>query len=197
VQPEVIHLDDYIVSGFELDEDAAEIRLRRKPDMRDSLVFNIRRQVDLLLAEVHRPGEEESPDAPPTAVEPGDSEQLERLWQLLRRSVSDVLLHKDKLIAVHLDGEDVFDTDKVLPLVQRIVKHLAPTVAEIGKRSPNPAELSLKQESDKGRREEIYLRKQDLFDKLAPLSPKARAVFAPLALERVEQISDVDIVLEE
>src|SRR5262249_18209130 len=43
VQPEVVKLDDYIVGGFELASDAAQIRLRKRPELRDALVFRIRR----------------------------------------------------------------------------------------------------------------------------------------------------------
>jgi hypothetical protein len=59
----------------------------------------------------------------------------------------------------------------------------APTVREIAKRSPNEFELSLKQENDSGRREEIYLRKEQLVSNLQPLSSVGREVFAPLGLD--------------
>jgi hypothetical protein len=76
----------------------------------------------------------------------------------------------------------------------------APIVAEIARRSPNALELSLKCETDGGRREELYLRKKDLVAKLEPLTPPARALFAPLALTREEsgvEIAEEDISIEE
>ena len=75
---------------------------------------------------------------------------------------------------------------------------LAPTVVEISKRSPNPQELSLKHEDDSGRREEIYLRKQDLLSKLEPLDRESRAVFGPFALGgRDEPLPAFDVSLED
>ena len=82
-----------------------------------------------------------------------------------------------------LDGTPVFEGGLVIPFVVRLVTMFAPTVREIAKRSPNEFELSLKQENDGGRREEIYLRKEQLVSKLQPLSSIGREVFAPLGLD--------------
>lgn len=53
----------------------------------------------------------------------------------------------------------------------------------IAKRSPNEFELTLKVESEGGRREELYLRKDVLIGALQPLPAKGRDVFAPLGLD--------------
>ena len=82
-----------------------------------------------------------------------------------------------------LDGNPVFEGGLVIPFVVRLVTMFAPTVREIAKRSPNEFELSLKQETDGGRREEVYLRKDQLVSKLQPLSSVGREVFAPLGLD--------------
>jgi hypothetical protein len=191
VQPEVVELDDFIISGFELSIDAAQIRLRKRPDLRDALVFRIRRIDGELHAEVQRLEEEAAGEGPPSAPDAPDRVQLERLWQLLRAAVNDLLFSKERLLSVELDGVDVFENDQVLPFVHRLIKMFAPIVQEISRRSPSSLELSLKTEDDHGRREEIYLRKQELLSKLQPLSANARAVFAPLALTRDD--SDVEI----
>jgi len=177
VQPEVVHLDDYTIGGFDIADDTCEIRLRKKADQVDTLIFKLQRLDTELLAEVFRAGEEGAShlDAP-------DRAQLERLWQLLRAGSVDALGRKERLLSISIDGQDVFENGLVMPFIQRLVAQLAPTVAEIGKRSPNAEELSLKHEDDSGRREEIYVRKQDLVAKLQPLSRDARAVFAPLGL---------------
>ncbi|WP_205633644.1 hypothetical protein [Labilithrix luteola] len=70
-----------------------------------------------------------------------------------------------------------------MKFVVRLVTMFAPTVREIAKRSPNEFELSLKMENDGGRREELYLRKDQLTSKLQPLSSAGRQVFAPLGLD--------------
>ena len=186
VEPEVLHLDDYFVGGFEISDDAAEIRLRKKADQPDSLIFNVRKVDGELVAEIHRPDDPEVEGQLPSRVDAGDLVQLERLWQLLRTASSSALDRKEHVISIHLDGEDVFEGGLVVPLVERIVRILAPTLAEIDRRSPNANELSLKTESDAGHREEIYLNKEDLVRKLTALPPAERERFAPLGLKRLQ-----------
>src|SRR5262249_40634866 len=146
-QPELLSLDDYVISGFELADDSAQIRLRKKPEQPDSYVFDVRRIDMHLVAEVSHPDE---PDGGSTRspVDAGDKMHLERLWQMLRKQAKPVLEHKARVISVHLDGQEVFTGEKVGLLTARIVKIIAPTVQEIARRSPNPEELSLKIEHD-------------------------------------------------
>lgn len=180
-QPELVHVDEYIVSAFDLTESTAEIHLRRRPNERDALVFTMRRDDGGLQAEVALPSEE-GPEALPHPVDPGDKVHLSRLWQNLRSAVEDVLDRRERLLSLRLEGEDVFEHDLSIMLVDRLVRFLAPMVGEIARRSPNPKELSLKVENDQGRREEIYVKKDDLVATLAGLGERERSVFAPLGL---------------
>ncbi len=196
MQPEVVGLDDFYIGGFDLGSESAQIRLRKRPDLKDALIFKIRRADPDIQVEVQRPEEEAAGDVAPPPLDGPDRAQLERLWQLLRAGVNDVLLHKERLLSVELDGVDIFEGDQVIPFVQRIIKMFAPIVAEISRRSPNSMELSLKTEADNGRREEMYLRKQDLASKLEPLTGPARALFSPLALTREESLIEISVVEE-
>jgi hypothetical protein len=193
VQPEMVQIDDFVISGFELASDAAQIRLRRRVDMKDSLLFRLRRSDTELLAELHRSDDDPNIEPGPSTIDAQDRAQLERLWQLLRASVNDVLLYKERLLSAELEGADIFDGDMMLPFLKRLIKMFAPIVNEISRRSPNSLELSLKHENENGRREEIYLRKQDLLKKLESLSPAARAIFSPFALTREESEATIDI----
>ena len=53
----------------------------------------------------------------------------------------------------------------------------------MARRSPNARELSLKREGSDGRREEFYLKRDQLIEALQPLPREGRAVFAPLGLD--------------
>jgi len=181
VKPELVHIDDYVVSGFDLTDSTAEIRLRRKIAERDALVFSMRREETELWAEVSHPYEE-GPEALPAPVDAGDKVHLTRLWQNLRMTLEPLLAMPDRLMWLKLEGEDVFEHELAIMFIERIVRFLAPTVNEIARRSPNPMEFSLKTESDAGRREEIYVRKEDLLARLGPLSERERGIFAPLGL---------------
>jgi hypothetical protein len=184
VQHEMAILDDYVISAFELDEDSAEITLRRRVSDPDSLQFRIRREGEELAAEVHYPGDPEA-EGVATTLDATAIGLLERLWKQLRASCDEVLMSRERLLQLSVDGEDVVEKDRVVPLVRAMVKLVAPTVVAIAKHSPNPDELSLKAENgDKtgGRREELYLRKAALWEKIEPLGSEERSLFEPLPI---------------
>ncbi|WP_394826154.1 hypothetical protein [Pendulispora albinea] len=178
-QPELVQVDDYVVSGFDLAESSAEIHLRRKVHERDVLIFNLRRENGELWAEVSHPSEE-GPEALAAPVDAGDKIHLSRLWQSLRAAVDPMLEQPERLLGLKLEGEDVFENDLSIHFIERVVRFLGPMVAEIARRSPNPRELSLKMENDAGRREEVYVKKEDLIAHLAGMGERELSVFAPL-----------------
>lgn len=202
VAPETIVLDEYLVSGFDLRDDRADLRLRKRPEHADSLVFSLKRVEDRLTAEVHYPDDAEAESGLPAMLDQTSAVELERLWQLLRTACAPVLSRKKKLVRLTLAGDDVFENDMGTQVVALVVGVIAPIVAEVARRSPNQHELSLKVENDTGRREEIYLRKAQLISALASVTPKARGVFDPLGLiasgprESVESLTDEAIIVD-
>ncbi|HEY3817183.1 MAG TPA: hypothetical protein VGL81_08435 [Polyangiaceae bacterium] len=202
VTSETITLDEYVVGGFELRDDKAELRLRRKPESPDSLVFDLRHVDDKLSAEVHHPDDVEAESGLPAVLDAGSAKELERLWQHLRSACGPLLSRKKRLVSLTLGGVDVTEQDLGTKVVSLVVAAIAPTVGEIARRSPNAHELSLKVENDSGRREEIYLRKAQLVSSLSSVTPKERGVFDPLGLiasgprESVESLTDEAILAE-
>ncbi len=202
VAPETITLDEYVFGGFELTDERAEIRLRRRVQEPDSLIFTLRRIEDRLKAEVHHPDDAEAESGLPSVLDQTSATEVERLWQLLRKACNPVLARKKRLVRLVLGGNDVFEHDLGTQLVSHIVSVIAPIVSEVAKRSPNAHELSLKVENDTGRREEIYLRKAQLVSVLATVAPKERGVFDPLGLiasgprDSAESLSDEAILAE-
>jgi hypothetical protein len=202
VAPETIALDEYVVSGFDLGDDRAELRLRKRPEHTDSLVFTLKRTEDRLSAEVHHPDDVEAESGLPAVLDQSSAVEVERLWQLLRAASAPVLARKKRMVRLTLAGDDVFESDLGTPVVSLVVGVIAPVVAEVARRSPNQHELSLKVENDTGRREEIYLRKAQLVSALASVTPKARRVFDPLGLiasdprESIESLTDEAILAE-
>lgn len=196
VAPETITLDDYVLGGFELHDDHAELRLRKKPELADSLVFSLRRTDDHVLAEVHYPEDAEAESGLPAALDVSSAAEMERLWQVVRNSCGPVLSRKKTLITLSLEGADVFEGALATKVVEHVVRAIAPTVQDIARRSPNAQELSLKLESDSGRREEIYLKKSQLVTALATVPAEARAVFDPLGIlpteprDTIESLND-------
>ena len=182
VAPETITLDDYVIGGFELRDDRCELRLRRRAEAPDALVFTVTPHRGQAAAEVHHPEDVEAESGLPAVLDGSSAVEVERLWQLLRNACAPVLARKQRMVSLTLDGDDVAEHDLGTKVVALVVGAIAPTVSEVARRSPNAHELSLKVENDSGRREEIYLRKAQLVSSLSSVTPKERGVFDPLGL---------------
>jgi hypothetical protein len=182
VKAEKLKIDDLILGELVLGDDRAEIHLKRKPTERVHLVLRRSERDGRVVVEAEHPGDPNAAQISPE-LEAEDVAVVEKLILALQVEVKDLYGHKEELRFARLDGVDVVSGDKSLDLVTRLVEHFAPTVVEIARRSPSPQELSLKLEGDDGRREEVYLRKEELIKKLQPLSAAGRAVFAPLGLD--------------
>lgn len=174
VTPKQVSVGDWTIASVEAGENVFELSLRKN---KEALSFRLRR------TEAGLTGQFEGAQGAEGNLGAADLGQLDRLWTAIRTASRDVLEQRDALVSVTLDGAPVFETGLVLPLVVRLVNMFAPTVREISKRSPNEFELTLKIENDGGRREELYLRKEQLVGQLQPLSAQGRHVFAPLGLD--------------
>jgi hypothetical protein len=196
---EPMRLDDWVVGSADISDAVASIALRRKPDQKDAVVFRLKREQGRLSAMIDRPGDPNASLVPPIA-EPSDLPHLDRMWTALAGKFDDIIEERAAITAVSLDGEDVLKRGLGQKLVERLVSVLAPTALEVARRSPNASELSLKREAEGGRREELYLKREQLVVTLEPLPRDGRAVFAPLGLDewvpaetaRPPQVSLVD-----
>jgi hypothetical protein len=90
-------------------------------------------------------------------------------------------------------------------LCKRLVDVLAPMVVEIAHRSGASTELVLRRDAGTWRRDEVYITKAELVERMRTLPPSLRAVFDPLELgapagyraaevSESELIDDADIV---
>jgi len=194
--PEVLVIDDYVLTAIDLAEGSCDIRLKRKADApKDALTIEMREADGRLAARITRT----ESDEPTYTAEPVDHPKLQALWRAVAERVTPVLARKQRLCWVRLDGNDVFSNDLVLELIDRFVDQFAPVVASIAQHSPSPDELSLKMERGDGRREEIYVRKVDLAKHFAALPPDSLERFTILAIfpeGQAVELSDDDIVTE-
>jgi hypothetical protein len=182
VTAEPLAIDDYVISQVELAPGRATVCLRKKVTEPDVLVLTLVDAGPSKLATVEHPGNVDAEALSPE-LDAQDTERLARLVAAVGDSLRGLHGQKERLVELRLDDKDAMGGALVIEIVERFVTLFAPTVAEIARRSPNDAELSLKREHDGGRREEVYLRKADLVDKLQPLWAHGRQVFAPLGLD--------------
>ncbi|MDB4943698.1 MAG: hypothetical protein JWP97_3232 [Labilithrix sp.] len=182
VTPKLVSVDDWVITQFDLSDQTFGLTIRRKLTERETLHFELRRTEQGITGTVEHPNATNA-EALDGQLASSDAASLDRLWVAIASASLDVLDSKEQLLTVSLDGTPVFEGGLVIPFVVRLVAMFAPTVQEIAKRSPNEFELSLKQEHDGGRREEVYLKKEQLVSRLQPLSSVGREVFAPLGLD--------------
>jgi hypothetical protein len=80
------------------------------------------------------------------------------------------------------DGKPMREMDEPQQMAQRLINVLAPVVQEIARRSGAPGELVLRRDLGEGRREEIYITKAELNEKVLTLPTTLRPVFDPFEL---------------
>ncbi len=182
VSAELVSLADYVVGRADVHDRGAEIALRKKAEVKDAYVFKLQKSSKGMTGEVERPDDPNAKSLSPT-LELDDVLKLDTLAQRLREAFEPLFMERESVVCVDLDSKDVFKHQLGLPIVSRLVKTFAPLVEEITSRSPSDQELSLKLEDDNGKREELYLRRDDLLKKLQPLNAEGRGVFAPLGLD--------------
>ncbi len=182
LNPDIVTLDDLVLGAVELGPDSMEVRVRRKADApRDAYVLTTDLdETGVQVAKVTRIDERGGDSDAPFASPAEDAVKLEELASALRRACEPLLARKRRLIYAQLDGHDVFERGLVPALFARIAQRLEPIASEVSRHSPNPNELSLKLERDGGRREEVYLRKDELVQLVTPLPPVAQDLFARL-----------------
>lgn len=184
LHPDVVTLDEMVISGLELGPDSMQLQLRRKIDApHDSFVVTVDpdERTEAPLVKITRLGERGEQGDEPFMPQGEDAARVEELGSILRAECATLLGRKTRLLSAQLDGEDVFERNLVTVLLQRISDRLAPTAVEVSRHSPNNSELSLKVERDDGRREELYLRKADLLLMVAALPPESLRMYQQLA----------------
>jgi len=178
---EVVRVDEYILAAAVLDRNRAEVHLRRRADgPSDTLVLFLQRSDAGFSAVIDRPGEGNEPSR--FQAVPEDLPKLEAIWQRLQEACGAALDRKQTVDSVVLDGLDVFEDERVVGFINTFIAQYAPVVGEIARRSPAPRELSLKLEHDDGRREEIYLNKDQLASHLNGLDAEVLEQFARLEI---------------
>ena len=177
---EVARLDELYIGSLVLYEDGIELGLRRRPDQPDTLLLRLRRSASdgKVQGTVIRPDREDHA----FPISDDDRIDLNRLWSDLTDAVKPLLLHRERVIEATLEGGDLFSVDVAAHFVELYVALFAPTVWEVAQRSPSKKELSLKIEHPDGRREELYLKRQELADLVGQFDERRSKVFGPLEL---------------
>ncbi len=106
------------------------------------------------------------------------------------------------MLNITIDGKDVAQDRLFIDVVRRLIAYLTPIIREIDAHSGNPDELSLKIEHEEGRREEFFLRKKNIIQRIAQLPGLLQALFEPMGLGKPpirdvsEPVDEIDKTVE-
>ncbi len=182
-----VKLDRLFLSAVQLDAVTAEFRLRKGAGSGAGyrVLVDLHGDHQVVLQPL---GEDGLPDAePPLALDGEDSAQMFRLCSRVVDSIQDLSGLRRGMESVDLDGQPLNELEWPATVAERIILQLAPVITEISRRSGAPGELVLRRDVGGGRREEMYVTKAELFEKLLVLPPMRRAAFDVLGLSEPVQ----------
>lgn len=163
------------------------VQLRRAPNSGPGL------QVRLQLGEhplvtVGPIGEDgSSPTAEPTQLDDEGCARILAFWQALLESSSDIVSYRGEMRSATFGGQPL---EKVEPSIvaRAIIAYIAPLTVEISRRSGAIGELVLRRDVGDGRREESYLKHEELLKRIHTVpSQELRCFFDLLRLNGSSQ----------
>ena len=128
------------------------------------------------------PADGEDTSSVPCTLSPEDSGKAWALWRRILASSADLGAARKGMTSAYLEGTPLMDHLQPEAVVRAMVETLAPIVREIARRSCSAGELVLRRDVRAWRREEIYVTKAELDDRVQALPFSSRRVFEPLGL---------------
>lgn len=177
-----LKLDRLFLSMVKLDATTAEFRLRKSPNSGSG--YRVLMTLDEERGVVIQPLSDDGvPDADaPLHLDGEDSTQMLAFCARVVSSTSDLATLRRSMVSVDYEGEPLNDSKWPEAVAERLIQQLAPVVNEIALRSGAPGELVLRRDVGGGRREEVYVTKAELYEKVLVLPPTRRATFEQLGL---------------
>lgn len=177
-----VKLDKLFLSAVKLDTAAAEFHLRKGATSGTGyrVRVNLNEEHQVVLQPLAEDGSADA-DAPLT-LDGEDSAQMFRLCSRVVESMQGLSSLRRSMLSAELDGQPFDEMSWPESVAQRLIEQLAPVVTEIARRSGAPGELVLRRDVGGGRREEMYVTKAELYEKVLVLPPARRVAFEQLGL---------------
>jgi len=177
-----LKLDRLFVSGVKLDATSAEFRLRKGPNSGSGYRVLATLQAERRVV-IQPIGDEGVPDGEdPLNLDGEDATQMLHFCARIVETTSDLANMRRSMVSAEYEGEALNDTKWPEAVAERLIAQLSPVVSEIAARSGAPGELVLRRDVGDGRREEVYVTKAELYEKVLVLPPARRAAFEQLGL---------------
>jgi hypothetical protein len=181
VQP--VKLDKLFVTEVALSEERTFITLRKSSHGGSGYQLEVDSGSGDPRALLHKLGEEGQPAEDATLELDGeDAVHALRLYNRVIETTKDLAMRRQGMSSATFDGKPLRELDEPSAVCQRMVNVIAPVVQEIARRSGAPGELVLRRDLGEGRREEIYITKAELHEKVMTLPATMRSAFDPFEL---------------
>jgi len=178
VELQVEKLDRYFVSEASMAPGRSRISLRKGarsgPGWRIEVTTE-ERVPQAVLLRLHDDGSESND--PPLDLSGEDAVHAGRLWTRIVESTRDLAARRQAMTSATFDGRPLRELEEPQRIVVKLVNVLAPIVLEIARRSGAPGELVLRRDVGEGRREELFITKAELHEKVMTLPVKLRSLF--------------------
>jgi len=173
-------LEKYYLSEMSFAPSSSTLRLRASVDG-GAHGFDVEIREQAPRVQMVRVGDpEEGPGA--FDISEADAAKMLALHEKVQAAAIEIGQNRTRLVEVKLDQHTFQELPDPAVLVDRLVGAMAPVVQEIAQHSLAPGELILKRMVGDHRREEIFVSKASLDEKLAPLPEAQRSKFRPLGL---------------
>jgi hypothetical protein len=164
------------IVGVSSSPNRLKIMLRTAADA-ESPGYNVTLNRKTRSLEVARAG-----DVEPFDLDPADGSPLLELADRLIVEATRIRDQRRGLLGASLDGKPLAEYPRPTDLVERMMRSIGPTVCEIARHSPGE-ELVLRRVIGDNRREEVFVAKRTLLDRIAELPAERRHLFDPLCLD--------------
>jgi hypothetical protein len=183
--PEIVSLDDFLLCDLILSGKELEVVFRKRYDIKAEqfrLKMKLNDEFSVEVSHTEENGTEKNINEVPELKNILNMLRLQELGEKIVEQTNNLYPKKQKLKTIFLGGKDVFEENLVFELMQKVAGIFAPIVEEIKKHSPSGDELSLKSEDESGKRNEIYLKKSQVKEKLDAIEEKGRKLYEVLGI---------------
>jgi hypothetical protein len=182
IEPKPVKLDKLFITEVAISSSRTLITLRKGP--RSGAGY----QIEVLDEDVPRATlthvTEEGGVGPeePLALGDEDSVHVLRLWNRVLDTSRDLPARRQAMTEATFDGKSITELDEPRLVCERLVAIMAPVVQQLGQKSGAPGELVIRRDVGEGRREEVFITKAELQEKVTALPEELQKIFDPFEL---------------
>jgi hypothetical protein len=180
---QAVKLDKLYITEVVFSDDRTLITLRKTPQAGPGYQIEVSTETVPPRASLRPLGEEgQTTDETVLELDGEDAVHVMRFWNRVTETTRDLAMRRQGMSGATFDGKPLRELDEPSAVCVRMVNVVAPVVQEIARRSGAPGELVLRRDLGEGRREEIYITKAELQEKVMSIPPPFRATFDPFEL---------------